>query len=400
MKRNLLLLIVLVLSFVCLFTACNKAHTDPATDPVNKVETLNRPIEHELEFGGVYIDLTIDQFNALGFSYGDSVDVSFSNGEKIFGIPYYNGYYTQNGQALVVAYPGYPFVKVCINNGNDLYVAYNLSENDTCSITLKQKAAFKDIQDARDIHYEDDRSKFTTDAEFANFRNISVGNLLENKFYRSASPCDNQHNRAPYVDTLIHGVGVQFILNLADNDAKIQGYIAKDDFNSPYFKSLYETGKVTPIALNMNYGDDVQPTLLMGTKLGDTAFKNKVIGGFRSLMQSDGPYLIHCTEGKDRTGFICMLIEALAGATYQEIVDDYMITYDNYYKITKTKDPTKYNTIVNELLNPMIESVVGNSSVDYKTVSLVPYAKAWLTNGGMTQTELDTLMTKLVGAGA
>ena len=327
-------------------------------------------------------------------------DFTFSNGEKLFGIPYYNGYYTQNGQALVVAYPGYPFVKVCINNGNDLYVVYNLSATDTCSITLKQKAAFKDIQDARDIHYEDDRSKFTTDAEFANFRNMSVGNLLPNKFYRSASPCDNQHNRAPYVDTLIQSVGVQFILNLADNDAKIQGYIAKDDFNSPYFKVLYETGKVTPIALNMNYGDDVQPTLLMGTKLGDTAFKNKVIGGFRSMIQSDGPYLIHCTEGKDRTGFICMLIEALAGATYQEIVDDYMITYDNYYKITKTKDPTKYNTIVNELLNPMIESVVGNSSVDYKTVSLVPYAKAWLTNGGMTQTELDTLMTKLVGAGA
>ena len=75
----------------------------------------------------------------------------------------------------------------------------------------------KDIQDARDIHYEDDRSKFTTDAEFANFRNISVGNLLENKFYRSASPCDNQHNRAPYVDTLIHGVHVQFILDLAKN---------------------------------------------------------------------------------------------------------------------------------------------------------------------------------------
>ena len=34
--------------------------------------------------------------------------------------------------------------------------------------------------------------------------------------YRSASPCDNQHNRAGYVDQLMENAGVQFILNLAD----------------------------------------------------------------------------------------------------------------------------------------------------------------------------------------
>lgn len=33
-----------------------------------------------LKFGGPYINITIDDFNALGFSYGDSVDISFSNG--------------------------------------------------------------------------------------------------------------------------------------------------------------------------------------------------------------------------------------------------------------------------------------------------------------------------------
>lgn len=52
---------------------------------------------HEEEFGGVYIVMTIDDFNALGFEYGDSVDVVFSTGYSLEDIPYYNGYYVDAG---------------------------------------------------------------------------------------------------------------------------------------------------------------------------------------------------------------------------------------------------------------------------------------------------------------
>ena len=61
---------------------------------------------HEPKFGGSYLDITIDEFNNLGFEYGDSVDVTFSNGYKLSDIPYYNGYYTKTNELLVVAYPG------------------------------------------------------------------------------------------------------------------------------------------------------------------------------------------------------------------------------------------------------------------------------------------------------
>ena len=98
-----------------------------------QVQATDRAIMHEEEFGGVYVDLTIGAFNQLGFAYGDAVDVKFSNGYSLSGIPYYNGYYTQNGEPLVVAYPGYPYVKVCINNGDDLYMLAGLKETDTVS---------------------------------------------------------------------------------------------------------------------------------------------------------------------------------------------------------------------------------------------------------------------------
>lgn len=76
---------------------------------------------HEPKFGGSYLNITIDEFNKLGFEYGDSVDVTFSNGYKLTDIPHYSDCYTKTGDSLVVAYPGYPYVDVCINNGDSLW---------------------------------------------------------------------------------------------------------------------------------------------------------------------------------------------------------------------------------------------------------------------------------------
>ena len=51
------------------------------------------------------------------------------------------------------------------------------------------------------------------------------------------------------------------------------------------------------------------------------------------MIEKDGPYLVHCTEGKDRAGFVAGLLEALMGSTVDEIKEDYMITYMNYYGV-------------------------------------------------------------------
>ncbi len=54
----------------------------------------------------------------------------------------------------------------------------------------------------------------------------------------------------------MQAAGVRFVLNLADTDEKILGYMAKDDFNSPGFAALYKKDCVDPIALNMNFGSE------------------------------------------------------------------------------------------------------------------------------------------------
>ena len=367
-----------ILLIGCLLLGTIGCKNEPS-DPVP--QATDRAILHEEEFGGVYVDLTIDAFNQLGFAYGDAVDVTFSNGYSLSGIPYYNGYYTLTGEPLVVAYPGYPYVKVCVNNGDDLYTRAQLRETDTATITRSERGAFSDVQNARDIHYRDERERFSSDAVFANFRSVQVGNLRENTLYRAASPCDNQHNRAPYVDALCGEAGVRCIVNLADTEEKIRNYVAAADFNSPHFLSLYNGGDVLLLTLNMNYSSE--------------DFRAKVANGLIAMTEHEGPYLIHCTEGKDRTGFVCMLLEMLCGASYDEIVGDYMITYANYYGITRETDAKRYDVIAESVFLPMLNSVIGNGAVDPGTADLSVYAERFLQNAGMTEAQIAALKAAL-----
>ena len=344
-------------------------------------EVKNCPVLHDDEFGGVYIQKTIDEFNALGYKYGDTVDIKFSNGYELKDIPYYSGYYCPTGDPLLVAYPGYPYIKAAINNGECLWEVSNMTDDATATITVNSPGKDLDVQKARDIHYSDKREDYAGDVIFANFRTVEAGNMKSGKLYRSASPCDNSHNRAPYVDKLMEDAGVNIIVNLADTDLKIEGYVAKDDFDSPYFLSLYNDDKVIPLGMNTLYTSSEN--------------KEKLASGFLMIADNEGPYLVHCTEGKDRTGFICILLEALCGATYEEILNDYMITYDNYYKINESSDKERYDLIVRMNLDDLIETFTGLSGDKIKTEVLEGYARDYIRSCGLTDTDIDRIVSNL-----
>lgn len=47
---------------------------------------------------------------------------------------------------------------------------------------------------------------------------------------------------------------------------------------------------------------------------------------FRALAESEGPILVHCAAGKDRTGIICALTHHVAGVHDDDIRADYLLT--------------------------------------------------------------------------
>lgn len=47
---------------------------------------------------------------------------------------------------------------------------------------------------------------------------------------------------------------------------------------------------------------------------------------FRALADNDGPVLIHCAAGKDRTGLLAALTHSLMGVSREDIISDYLLT--------------------------------------------------------------------------
>lgn len=365
--------------------ASSAASSSASSGAVRAASLEGVAVMRDESFGGVYIDITIDDFNRLGFEYGDSVDVEFSNGYKLEGIPYYNGYYTSIGDPLVVGYPGYPHIEVAINFGDPLWDVSGVQAGDTANVTLREAGAFSSIQEAFDITYTDNRADYTSDEQFANFRALRGGSIKPGAVYRSASPIDNEHNRAPYVEELMKQAGVMYIVDLSDNGVEADEFVAEDKaqgIDVSRFEELSASGCVALLDLSANYPSQ--------------SYARTLAGGLVSMTEHDGPYLVHCVEGKDRTGFVCLLLEALCGATYDEMLSDYMETYANYYGITKESDPSKYEAISNQQFADMLRTIAkASDGADLTAIDYATPARDYLKMGGMTDSQIDALVDRL-----
>lgn len=371
MKRTVALLLAAML-ILSLFAGCGKS------DPVTTGEI---GVIYDEEFGNIYIDKTIDNFNALGFAFGDSVDVAFSTGETLQDVPYYSGYYVPVGELLLCGYPGYPHPVIAFNYGDSTWEAFQMTDDATVTVTLNEKGKYLATQDMFSLQYSDDRADFASDVVFANFREVQGGKLKPKTLYRSASPCDNQHCRAAYANRFAEEAGIRFVLNLSDNEEKYKSYTEAEDFASAYYDSLYREGLVLLLAMNANYRAE--------------AFAKTLAEAVYAMAVHEGPALVHCVEGKDRTGFACALLLALAGASAEEITDDYMITYDNYYGVTKETKPDKYEAIranVDDFLLCLCEAEKGTP---VGSLDLHGGAVSYLRRGGLTDAQIAAVETWL-----
>ena len=65
---------------------------------------------------------------------------------------------------------------------------------------------------------------------------------------------------------------------------------------------------------------------------------------FAHLLQDPAPLVIHCTAGKDRTGFACALILHALGVAEDVIAEDYLLT-NRYYR----RDPASASDLPDEV---------------------------------------------------
>ena len=363
----------ILLAFVGLLSvtfSCSEDDT-PIDEPI-----LKGIITSYNEFGAAMFDFTEDDMTKAGFTLGDVISITIDNREIV--MPYYDGFYTRNGEFLCVAYPTYP--SICFT-ANNIGLPSELAglEGHSVIIRMKEKGGSLDVQQAMSMKYENNRDVYPhlSDAEFANARTVNAGNIANGVLLRSSSPFCNDINRAAYVSAYLEEKHVKTVLNLADTEEKMQSY----DIPS-FSRSLWEGGNV----------------ILCPLKADPTAndYNDRLIEALKELPSHPAPYVVHCMEGKDRTGYVCALLEGLCGATYEEIVADYLVTYYNYYRITPDKNPELCNTLVSLRLNTCLMYYAGVE--DESQLSGINYAQAfsnYLLSHGMIKQQLDALVQVL-----
>lgn len=110
---------------------------------------------------------------------------------------------------------------------------------------------------------------------------------------------------------------------------------------------------------------------------------------FEHLLEDRAPLVIHCTAGKDRTGFACALILYALGVPGDLVVEDYLLT-NRFYR----RDPAASTDLPDEVRQSLalVDASFLNAafeSVDVEYGNLDSYFRDGLGLGPHERTELE-----------
>ena len=404
MKKTIFRLSALVLAMAVLlavFTGCNDSDSKvdngvnaDYTDSVDNTDnsTVTEPIQitttiYEIaKYGNLILYMYGSDLFDKGFEHGDIVEIAI--GEKKWDVPLCTSYSdVDNGVAVLRATSATDGVVLAINMGDFATTAgiatktaidedpgyrwdYTMESTVEITITMKEKGGYREEWLIRQLVRTNERTDYANlgDEAFANFRVIDTTGMGANVLYRSSSPINPALGRDNYADMAAKNAGIMTIVNLADPSNTYEGT------GSAY----YSTCQVVYVNLGMDF-------------LSETTL-NGIAEGMRYIINNNGPYLIHCNEGKDRAGFVSALLECLMGASIDEVVEDYMETYFNYYGVEKGTE--KYDAIVKNNLIKVLNTTFKVD--DVYTADLAAEAKAYLVEDlGLSVEEVTALIEKL-----
>lgn len=357
-----------------------------STDELVSVSTTIVEDTFEIfNLGRVNLDVVADSF-LTRFHYGDVVTVMIAGYDTV-DVPVVANYSD--------AFPGEFFLYVSEGlNAIDLEARYGqmaevigLGRDSKFPIDvvvqMKEKGGYVDhLENLKSLTlaYSPESYPDLSIEEFANFRMVRTTGMGEGVLYRSSSPIDPSIYRNAIADSLAALAGVKTFLNLADDKRYAEEY-------NGFAESYYATQNVVYLT--------VDPTF------ANTLFKEGLVKGLRYMIEHDGPYLVHCTYGMDRTGFTIAVLEALMGATADEIKADYATTHKNFYNVVDGKHIGLTEKQV-ELLQAIIVRLMQNSFKtvgvdisDFENADLASATEKYLLALGMEQSEIEALKARL-----
>lgn len=209
-----------------------------------------------------------------------------------------------------------------------------------------------------------------SDEEYANFRAVSTTGMGKETLFRSSSPVNPTISRNHEADNALLNAGVRTVMNMADSEQAMKAF-------EDYLNTSYSHCDVIALDMEMDFFAET--------------FTQKLADGYRWLASHEGPYLIHCKEGKDRTGFSVGILECLMGASADEIVEDYMKTYENFYGVEHGSQ--QYDQIASGNIEKSLARAFGIESIH--DADLQKCAEAYLKQIGLSDDEINALKENL-----
>ena len=409
MKKNITKLFVLLIAVMAIVSMVRPILSTPSentsetpqtelpenTEPETDETAVTTGIAEIKKHGNLVLETKGSEFFEKGYEYGDMIKVSVLG--KEYEMPVCHGYTeVEEGQCVCVIAVDEASetdtAVIAVNSGNFAEYAgiafkekteeepgyqWNYAEGVELpvqiDVSIQEKGAYAEKLSEKQLVRTNERNDYTelSDEDYANFREVSMGSLKEHILYRSSSPINPDLNRNHEADEACKAAGIRSFINLADSAVSAAAF---EGYNDTYYAMQ-----------DIFFAD-------MSYDFTSAESGEKIANAMRFISETEGPYLIHCKEGKDRTGFVIAVIECLAGASWQEIKEDYLKTYINFFKI-ETSDPL-YERIAEINIRKSLEKAFSAENIE--TADLEKCAEEYLHSISLSDDEIASLKKALL----
>ena len=123
-------------------------------------------------------------------------------------------------------------------------------------------------------------------------------------------------------------------------------------------------------------------------------YPGRVVAAVRAIANAGpGCVVFHCAGGKDRTGLLALVLLTLAEATPEEIIADYLLTYDRMKQRYDEIGAPDQLTTVRELLASRGTTIEASLTSTIESLTMPDY----LLGNGLSDVELAALRARLTG---
>ncbi len=325
-------------------------------DSEGNILSVNTEIASEesihVKYGNVSLSITSGEFSALGFEYADLVSVTFLDQTLILPVVPKYRYVASHCACVKMSDEKEKPVELAMFN-SDFADSYGLSNAMTdaegnvsrvvsegvefpitVTIRLEEKYGYEEEYAIYELEHSNERSDYPdlSDEEFANFRMVATTGIGKGKLYRSSSPICPEFGRNTYADNAAKAAGVKSFVNLANSEESAGAY-------EGYADSYYSKQDILFLHLGPDFSADYN--------------REKMAEAMEFIADAQTPILIHCQEGQDRAGFVSAMLECLMGASFEEVRQDYMTSFYNYYGVKPHTD--QYELIASNIERVLCE---------------------------------------------